>query len=578
MTALQNTLSLAFALFSLFCLTLALPLPFDNSPKRFTSELSPAPSVTQILPRTGGEQDRKCLHDFEACHERSIDLTARLQRLVLEESHLNHTQAMLNTLSDGQACGKKHELYELWLNHLYGGGKRTRARDEPPRSPESKISTSSTMTTTHLASATATNKSQVSATPYNSTTTEWCAKEKACVANARQKELELAGRQAYIERIEIQNTQVLSVMASCAWTSEPSDGHRESEAAVHRREAPNKAAMLERVRAWSSSCEVRLKQLQIKETKVKQIKERAESYVAGDMLHDRDVRTRTTTTALPLDIAEPHTLVSRKGEDWEARIREQFEAWERCKDNIVTSQNSIETEFGLIADAQDRYVAELNPIHTKRGINHQDSAASLSMSSGNLSVRASEMAQGHDDDHWRMWETGYGRLNIVENFWELQYGVVFASLLDKYGRLAETNWHLAQFTREKMKKMAEDYSRSVAPAAAATVTSSASESKASPTTSTTPPHPPGSTPPSPPASSTDSTPPPPASPTSAPPTSTSASLATSSASTSAPPAPPATSTSSPPAPPTSTSAPPAPPPASATAAATTSAAALLLLR
>jgi len=63
-----------------------------------------------------------------------------------------------------------------------------------------------------------------------------------------------------------------------------------------------------------------------------------------------------------------------------------------------------------------------------------------------------------------MWETGYQRLQIVETFWEIQYGVVLSSLLDKYGRLAETNWHLVQFTRQKMKKVAEDHSRSIAAA------------------------------------------------------------------------------------------------------------------
>lgn len=356
------------------------------------------------------------------------------------------------------------------MSHLYGGGKRTRARAvPPPLSPESKTIAPSATTTTNSASATATSTSQVAATPYNSTTTEWCAKEKACVANAREKELELAARQAYIERLEIQNTQLLSAMASCGWTGKPSDDHRESEAVVHRRNMPNKPAMFDRVKAWTSSCETRLKGLQGKETKIKQIKECAESFVASDMLHDGDIKTRTASTDLPLDVvAEPqlsakHTLAPRK-QDWNAKITAEFEAWERCKDNIVKTQNTIESEFGLIADAQDRYVAELNPIHTKRSIDHQDSAASLLMSSGNLSVPASKIARRWDSDHWHMWETGYQRLQIVETFWEIQYGVVLSSLLDKYGRLAETNWHLVQFTRQKMKKVAEDHSRSIAAA------------------------------------------------------------------------------------------------------------------
>lgn len=356
------------------------------------------------------------------------------------------------------------------MSHLYGGGKRTRARAvPPPLSPESKTIAPSATTTTNSASATATSTSQVAATPYNSTTTEWCAKEKACVANAREKELELAARQAYIERLEIQNTQLLSAMASCGWTGKPNDDHKESEAVVHRRNMPNKPAMFDRVKAWTSSCETRLKGLQGKETKIKEIKERAESFVASDMLHDGDIKTRTASTDLPLDVvAEPqlsakHTLAPRK-QDWNAKITAEFEAWERCKDNIVKTQNTIESEFGLIADAQDRYVAELNPIHTKRSIDHQDSAASLLMSSGNLSVPASKIARRWDSDHWHMWETGYQRLQIVETFWEIQYGVVLSSLLDKYGRLAETNWHLVQFTRQKMKKVAEDHSRSIAAA------------------------------------------------------------------------------------------------------------------
>ena len=470
MLPLLQGMCLVFA--TLLALTSALP-PHDPS------------AHPTLLARTGGPKELACFYRFEICHKRGVELTRRRQELDSRSRHLNHQLDTYTTMVTKQECGKNKDMYQTMLEEKYGRKREEKEHAAPSSTTaDSEQATSTDPTTkdtsTRESAVPGNSTDQFDNQPYNSTTTEYCQKEKTCLVTARKFERENVRLDEFNQQKERLLAGLMDDLAFCGAGLYPErDAEPEESVQLAKRglsDHPDKPSAHVRIASWLSSCETQLAAMRYAEDRLRVIKTRAQKFVSADSVAPR-AETKDTPSAadgfkarIAINDTQIFDMERRSDKnDIDPSFDQEFAGWERCQKEVTTLQNTIRGYFATVQDLQDEYMMELKPTHIKKH-KRQSTFVSHEESIPQVPSDPTVVRRGNKDVA-KFEKYMSGKLDIVATFWKEKYSELYKMMEDHIEDIIRVNWDLAEYTRNKYQEHIKDKaeaSRSMAAAHAAT--------------------------------------------------------------------------------------------------------------